>query len=191
MKSTNPYAARVVAEIDIHQAVAAVEHFADNYPDDRQSIVIFNRLFTAAEKIFDKVANAPKRAAELSGLFAASVLGKEDAFWNNAYRSMMSTIPFAYTNGPAPPTDSQVVFNLGGCVSGRFDSTKENHGNTPQEEVPKIVRELGECFGTPSSKAPHDISHLCKECLVWSNDNGPERHRKNCSKFGAELKGKS
>lgn len=191
MKSTNPYAARVVAEIDIHQVVAAVEHFALNYPEDRMSLCISDRLHEAANMIRNKAIERPKRAAELSGLFAASVSGKVDAFWHNAYRSVMATTPFAYNNVLAPPTDPQVALNLEGCVSGRFDSTKENHGNTPQEEVPKIVRELGECFGTPSSKAPHDISHLCKECLVWSNDNGPERHRKNCSKFGAELKGKS
>lgn len=54
MKSTDPARARVVAEIDINNAVAAVEHFADNVPDDHQSVFISERVYDAAIKIRNK-----------------------------------------------------------------------------------------------------------------------------------------
>jgi len=61
MKSSNPYAACVVAEIDIDQlikAVEAIEHFAANYPEERQSTYISSRLMRAAALIESKALKA-------------------------------------------------------------------------------------------------------------------------------------
>jgi len=60
MKSTNPWSARVVAEISLEDAVAAIEHFVEYLPADRFSTYISDRLFTAAEEM-ERKADAYKK----------------------------------------------------------------------------------------------------------------------------------
>lgn len=68
MKSSDPMRARVVAEIDINNAVAAIEHFAHNAPNDRHSLFISERVYDAAIIIRHK-AIAPVMLASARGLF--------------------------------------------------------------------------------------------------------------------------
>lgn len=55
-RSSDPYRARVHAEISIHDAIAAVEHFAASYPAERLDDFTANRLEKAARLIRQRVA---------------------------------------------------------------------------------------------------------------------------------------
>lgn len=56
MKSTQPQRAYVRAEISIHSAVDAVEHFAANYPEERLDTFTAGRLIRAARLIIARAA---------------------------------------------------------------------------------------------------------------------------------------
>lgn len=55
-KSSNPYRASVQAEISIHAALDAVEHFAAHYPAERLDDLTAARLARAATVIRQRVA---------------------------------------------------------------------------------------------------------------------------------------
>jgi hypothetical protein len=102
MKSNSPSSARVVAEISIDQAVSAIEHFAANFPADRCSTYISRRLFAAAAVI--------QRKADL-----ARKLLEESTATKSVTKTVIGTMPVA-----------DPYFSVGGCLSGRIDSSKEN-----------------------------------------------------------------
>lgn len=56
MASTHPQRAYVRAEIDIHSAVDAIEHFAANYPEERLDTHTAGRLIRAARLIIQRAA---------------------------------------------------------------------------------------------------------------------------------------
>jgi hypothetical protein len=94
MKSNDASRARVVSEISIDEAVKAIEHFAENYPDDRQSRFIADRLTLASRVIMTKV-----RAREMDELAAATAKWLPD---QSVTKTVIGHIP---------------TVTIGGCVS--------------------------------------------------------------------------
>ena len=82
MKSTNPWTARVVAEIGLEDAVAAIEHFVEYLPADRFSIYISDRLFKAAREMEDKALSLP--TCNTSRLLTSQKLATTTPAWGNS-----------------------------------------------------------------------------------------------------------
>jgi len=189
MKSSNPVLARVVAEINIHEAVAAIEHFAENFPEDRHSLHLVGRLNAAATKMMEKAqaqrmkdieAGAAKLRAGASmdtviDTLRAKLVNR-DAFPPHTaseelrdgkpYCGMCQTpgCPWCYPKLDTMSTFvGEPVFNIGGCVSGRFDSSKENQANTPKS---RFDEELGDVF--------------CRGCYAWQDADKFKEHAKTC-----------
>jgi len=74
-----------------------------------------------------------------------------------------------------------------GASSGRFDSSKPNLSNTPQGEWDENATAIRVGFGDRKSATKHEDSTLCRLCLVWSNNKGPQVHSCTCPMFGVGL----
>jgi hypothetical protein len=164
MKSTNPWSARVVAEIGLEDAVAAIEHFVENLPADRFSIYISDRLFKAAREMEDKALSLP--TCNTSRLLVTQKLSQDNK------------VP-----GVNAILNDVWVY---GSTTGRIDSSKENpcYGNS--EMAARASGKKG--FGGGIAGADHSDSTLCAECFVWSDNKGPSRHAVRCSRFGNTLR---
>ena len=55
MTTNNPTAVVVLAEIDIHSAIKAVQEFAEKYPAERLSFDQAYALLRAGDKIYNRV----------------------------------------------------------------------------------------------------------------------------------------
>ena len=168
MKSTNPWSARVVAEIGLEDAVAAIEHFVEFLPAGRFSLYISDRLFKAAREM-------EKKALTLT---------------------TCNTEPLLVTQKLDGAITDQAKMTCYGDITGRIDSSKENpcYGN---REMAARAAELGDLararvvrpgFGGDERAADHSDSTLCSECFVWSNNKGPSHHKMDCSRFGSALR---
>lgn len=51
----DPYRAHITADISIHDAIKAIEHFAEHYPEDRLTEDYARRLVAAGGKIQGRV----------------------------------------------------------------------------------------------------------------------------------------
>jgi len=126
----NPNFAHVGVEISLFDALSAIEHFAEAIPEDRCSRFVSDRLEAAARKIADKA-----DATRMKDIKAAAAKLLAGELMSNALDFLRAKL----TTNP--------VFNVGGCLSGRSDSTKENYGNTPKGAV-----------------------ELCRKCLTYHEE---------------------
>jgi hypothetical protein len=151
----NPHFARVSTEISLFEALAAIEHFAESIPEDRCSRYVSDRLEAAAKKIADKAdATRDKNAAEAAAKrdsevapawheldairhILASHTPREELRDGKPYCGMCQTpgCPWCFPKLDTMSTFTvePPVFIVEGCISGRFDSSKPNKSNTPQE----------------------------------------------------------
>lgn len=74
MKISNPFRARVVAEIDIYAALSAVEYFAANIPTERISSEIYDRLLKSVAVMIERTVETPQPTG---GCVEAPVRGAE------------------------------------------------------------------------------------------------------------------
>lgn len=172
MKSNDPSRARVVAEISIGDAVSAIEHFAANFPEDRHSTYISRRLFAAAVVI--------ERKADLT----KKLLFEKSAAAKSVTKTVIGTMP------NADP------FCIGGCLSGRSDSSKPNpcFGSREMAERDASETALNKLRRLASRMAPEsaqrwyieretlieDEAQRCADCLMVSSKAEPMLHTSNC-----------